>query len=256
MHEALEASEPVQEEIRSLEDKRQEHARLVNVRDELKHLRALSDKAEDGDREARGELRAAVQRATPEIVARCADAARTYRRMLAKTASGEDPLVEDAIVEQASHMAREMAGENPSHLEVLLAERIASLWVLTELQEALLSAYYGRTNLNVSPTYLLQMGKLQESVNRRYLAAIKTLAQVRKLQANTPAVAYNTQINIRQPTRVTRTSKGRRTPGKGWGRPSPKKLDARITLSLYLGDKSRMNLHMGDLESLAEDLLW
>jgi hypothetical protein len=197
VHEALEASEPVQE-IRNLEDKRQEHARLVNVRDELKHLQALSDKAEDGDREARRELRAAVQRAAPEVVARCADAARTYRRMLARTASGEDPLVEDAIVEQASRMAREMAGENPSHLEVLLAERIASLWVLTETQEALLSATYRRGQEKpVGPAFVIQMCKIQESVNRRYLAAIKTLAQVRKLQASTPAVAYNTQINIR-----------------------------------------------------------
>ena len=39
------------------------------------------------------------------------------------------------------------------------------------------------------------MAKLQESVNRRYLAAIKTLAQVRKLQANNPAL-HLTQINV------------------------------------------------------------
>jgi hypothetical protein len=36
---------------------------------------------------------------------------------------------------------------------------------------------------------------LQESAGRRYLAAIKTLAQVRKLQAGTPAV-HLTQINV------------------------------------------------------------
>jgi hypothetical protein len=40
------------------------------------------------------------------------------------------------------------------------------------------------------------MGEIQESANRRYLAAIKALAQVKKLQANTPAVQYNTQINV------------------------------------------------------------
>ena len=44
---------------------------------------------------------------------------------------------------------------------------------------------------------MLQMMKLQESANRRYLAAIKTLAQVQKLQANTPGVQYNMQINLR-----------------------------------------------------------
>ena len=40
------------------------------------------------------------------------------------------------------------------------------------------------------------MVKVQESANRRYLAAIKSLAQVRKLRANTPGVQFNTQINL------------------------------------------------------------
>jgi hypothetical protein len=50
--------------------------------------------------------------------------------------------------------------------------------------------------------YLLKMMKIQESVNRRYLNAIKTLAQVRrKLQVNTPGVQFNTQINLGEPMR-------------------------------------------------------
>jgi hypothetical protein len=77
-----------------------------------------------------------------------------------------------------------------------LAERIASLWALSELQEALLSAYYGGLSNNLSPAYLLKMSKLQESTNRRYLNAIKTLAQVRKLEGGTPAFHVNTQINV------------------------------------------------------------
>jgi hypothetical protein len=40
------------------------------------------------------------------------------------------------------------------------------------------------------------MCKIQESANRRYLAAMKTLAQVRRLQANTPGIQFNTQINV------------------------------------------------------------
>jgi hypothetical protein len=100
-------------------------------------------------------------------------------------------------VERAARMALEIAGENPSPLEVLLAERIASLWVLVEAQEALLCATYRRGQTKpVGPAFVIQMCKIQESANRRYLAAIKTLAQVRKLQANTPAVQYNTQINL------------------------------------------------------------
>ena len=167
-------------------------------RERLRELEALSDKVQSGDKGAVLELRRAVQQSSPEVIAFCASIAEDYRRLPAETASGGDPLVKEAMVEGAAILAREIAGENPSPLEVLLAERIASLWVLTETQEALLFAWYkrGRHNDRVSPGYLLQMAKLQESVNRRYLAAIKTLAQVRKLQANTPGVQFNTQVNV------------------------------------------------------------
>jgi hypothetical protein len=70
--------------------------------------------------------------------------------------------------------------------------------VFVELIEALTSAYFRRGDDVKRPpvSYLLQMVKVQESVNRRYLAAIKTLAQVRKLEANTPGIQFNTQINV------------------------------------------------------------
>jgi hypothetical protein len=66
------------------------------------------------------------------------------------------------------------------------------------MQEALLFASYRLGQEKpVGPTYVIQMCKIQESANRRYLSAIKTLAQVRKLQANTPGIQFNTQINVR-----------------------------------------------------------
>ncbi len=167
-----------------------------DTQERITELRALSERAEGGDKAARRELRRAVRESAPEVVARCSDIARTYRRFLAKTASGKDPLVEEAFVRRAELLAAEVAGENASPLEVLLAERIASLWALTELQEALMSAYYGGNAKNVPPSSIVQMAKLQESTNRRFLAAIKTLAQVRKLQAGTPAAVFNTQINL------------------------------------------------------------
>jgi len=42
---------------------------------------------------------------------------------------------------------------------------------------------------------MLKITKFQESVNRRFLAAIGDLARVRKLQANTPGVQFNTRID-------------------------------------------------------------
>ncbi len=148
------------------------------TRDRIRELQALSKRAEGGDKAAKSELRRAVRESAPEVVARCSEIARTYRGFLAKTASGEDPLVEEAFVRRAELLAAEVAGENASALEVLLAERIASLWALTELQEALMSAYYGGNAKNLPPSYLLAM------------------AQVRKLRAGTLAAVFNTQINL------------------------------------------------------------
>ncbi len=67
-------------------------------------------------------------------------------------------------------------------------------WLLVEVLEALLTAQFRRDtpkSSRVSPAYTIQMSKILESATRRHLAAIRTLAQIRKLS---PAV----QINIAQ----------------------------------------------------------
>ena len=159
------------------------------TRERIRELQELSDKAQDDDG-ARQELRRRLAQETPEVVARCSDSARTYRRLLAERSSGGDPLRKEAISERARRMALELAGEAPTPLEVLLSERVASLWVLVELQEALLAAWYHKAS-GASPAFVLQMARLQESCNRRYLGAIKTLAQVQKLQGPS-----RVQVNI------------------------------------------------------------
>ena len=161
-----------------------------DTRERIYELQELSDKAQDDDEGARQELRRRLAQEVPEVVARCSDSARSYRRLLAKRSSGGSPLREEAISERARRMALELAGENPTPLEVLLSERVASLWVLVELQEALLAAWYYKAE-GASPAFVLQMARLQESSNRRYLGAIKALAQVQKLQGPS-----RVQVNI------------------------------------------------------------
>ena len=134
-------------------------------------------------------MRETLRESAPEVIARCGDSSKSYRLMLAQRLSAGDLLIEEATVERAERMVLELAGENPTPLEVLLSERVASLWILAELQEALMAAYYktGKSHLS----FVLKMARLQESTHRRYLAAIKTLAQVQKLQG--PA---RVQVNI------------------------------------------------------------
>jgi hypothetical protein len=160
------------------------------ARERVAELRALSEKVQDGEEGARTELRRALRESAPGVLARCSNTGRVYRGMLAEKMAVGDPLVKEATVQQAERMALELAGENPTSLEILLSERVASLWILTELQEALMAAWYykgGGTPMSV----VLQMARLQESAHRRYLAAIKTLAQVQKLQGPS-----RVQVNI------------------------------------------------------------
>ena len=181
-----------------LDEKREERAHLMAVRDKLKDLQELSEKAEDGDKDARLELRRAVRESTPEMIARVSDLAGSYRRVLAKSASGKNPLLQEVLQERMRLMEEKVAGDKPTALEELLAERVVSCWLMVEVMETLTAAQLRRDNQKrVTASHILQMMKLQESANRRYLAAIKTLAQVQKLQANTPGVQYNMQINLR-----------------------------------------------------------
>jgi hypothetical protein len=159
------------------------------TRRRIHELQELADKAEEDDG-ARLELRRRLREETPEVLARCSDSARSYRRLLAERSSGGNPLRKEAISERAGRMAIELAGDNPTPLEVLLSERVASMWVLVELQEALMAVWYYKGG-GTPMSFVLQMARLQESAHRRYLAAIKTLAQVQKLQGPS-----RVQVNI------------------------------------------------------------
>ena len=128
-------------------------------------------------------MREAVRRSTPQVVARASDLGRRARRMLVKTAAAGDPLTEEALEARMDLMRCEIAGEDPSPLEVLLTERVVSCWMLVELLEVLTSAqlHRGEAVRRVPLSYTLQMVRWQESANRRFLAAMRELARVRRL---------------------------------------------------------------------------
>lgn len=176
--------------------------RALELPDEMKaklrELEDLSDAAEAGDKEARRELRRELRAASPEIVARCSDVAGRGQLVLAETMSAGKPLMEEAILVRLDFMRSEVAGDNPTPLEVLLTERIVSAWMFVEVQEALLNAQLKRGSevKRCPPSYLKFMIGWLDSAHRRYLTAIKSLAQVRRLQSNTPGVQVNTQINV------------------------------------------------------------
>ena len=169
-----------------------------DARGRLTELRVLSEKAEAGDKEARKELRRLVRASSPEVIAEASGIARRAEWMLVLTISAGEPLMEEALQTRMDQMRLAIAGENPPPLEVLLTEHVVAGWLLVEVLEGLIAAQYQRDIKahRVPPTHVIQQSRIVESATRRYLAAIRELARVRKLQAGAPPVQVSTQVNV------------------------------------------------------------
>ncbi len=169
----------------------------TEVKQRLKELMELSRAAEDGDKAAQRKLKKAALESSPEVIARASDLGRKAQHLLIKSASAGDLLTEYALSRRLDMMRLEIAGENPSPLETLLTERVVACWMLVELFEALMAAQLWKDSKNRTPFQVLKHYlHWQEIANKRYLAAIRELARVRKLQSNTPGIQYNTQVNV------------------------------------------------------------
>jgi hypothetical protein len=168
-----------------------------DVRDRIRELQELERRVEAGEEGARGELRRAVRESTPMVIARCADVSGKSRGMLSEAVSGGRPLIKEAVEAKAEAMRSEIAGENPTPLELLLAEDLTNLWLVQEMLGAFYAGQFQRReHKGATVSGIAFLLKMQESAHRRYLAAIRELARVRKLQAGAPAVQVNTQVNI------------------------------------------------------------
>jgi hypothetical protein len=169
-----------------------------DAKDRLAKLEKLSDKAAGGHIKARGELRRLLRESGPEVVREASELARIGQSALIKTAARGDTLAEEALVIRLDMMRSEIAGPDPSPLEILLTEKIVSVWMLTELLELLLSAQLTELpkSQRMPHSFLKFYLGWQEQANRRLLTAIRELARLRKLQNNTPSVQFNTQINL------------------------------------------------------------
>ena len=166
--------------------------------EKLAELQALSEKAEAGDKEARLELRRAVRESSPEIVAEACDVARRGQRVLAETVAGGDMLIEEALCAKVDLMRKEIAGENPMPLEVLLTERIVSSWLLVEVLESLMNAQLmvGDGAPRAPVAYLKFILGWLDSATRRYLSAMMALTKVRRIQGSMPCSQTNVQTNV------------------------------------------------------------
>jgi hypothetical protein len=82
------------------------------------------------------------------------------------------------LLRDSKALQAELEGPSPTVLERLLSERIAVCWLAVCYQEAL---YYQNLSEFSPKTHQSHQDRMDRA-NRRYLSAIKALAQVRRLQ--------------------------------------------------------------------------
>jgi hypothetical protein len=149
-------------------------------------LTDLVGRAQDGDKKVLPTLRKVLDE-EPKI-ARIVNLARDVEHSLVKAMSGDDLFCQEAIPRNLSEMRDEIAGENPSALERLLAERIALCWLQLQYYEAIYAQNLSKFTITQSEHHQRRIDK----AHRRYLSAMRTLAQIRKLLKG----GAITQINI------------------------------------------------------------
>ena len=160
-------------------------------------LTAMSQLAEKGDERASQALIEACQTVPRlwEILSTLSSlAVRSWVDLLASERPGTE-IVRRSIEKEIERKRTEAAGEDPSPLERLLAERVALCWVAATYADA---EYTRKLKAGMSFREGEYYGKRCEQTNRQLLKAIESLARVRRLLTPMQINIGQNQINVTQ----------------------------------------------------------
>jgi hypothetical protein len=143
-----------------------------------------------GDESALPEVRAIVR--DPRYLQAFGDLAWRARFALLNEAAGQDLMVREAVPEKLEALRQELAGPDPSPLEALLVDRILNTWLHLRALELRRGA-----GADLGPSAAAHHERAWDGAHRRFLAALKALAVVRKLAL--PVLQFNVahnQLNV------------------------------------------------------------
>ena len=152
-----------------------EHAEAAAGRAALDRLGGVVRRAQAGDRTALPDLRKALDE-HPEYFDHAGDLALMAQHTWLDLLSGTDLFIRETVERKLAEMRIELAGASPSPLEKLLVERVVACWLQLNHADTM---FVG--NQSSSEAIRKELVKRQESAQRRYVEAIKQLAQLRKL---------------------------------------------------------------------------
>ena len=157
----------------------------------LAEINTTIRKAEAGNAAALDDVKALLARTGTADILHGNVAREALRTLVAKHA-GKNPVVKEAVTRKLDEMRTELSGPAPSPLEKLLVERVLATWLHLHYLE---SQYAGRDSMPL--TLATYYERSITSAQKRYVGAIKGLADVRKLAL--PVLQVNIarkQVNV------------------------------------------------------------
>jgi hypothetical protein len=165
---------------------RQDELSPEERREALEDLKSLITRGHDGDEEALAKMDTVLER-IPSIARKFGNLNVLVEEGFIERTASNSPFRQKSLKINLENMREELAGPNPSPLEVLGAERVASCWLQLHYAELIYNENVPKFTISVDDYHQKRLDRL----HRRYLSAMRSLAQVRKLLK--PKVA---QINI------------------------------------------------------------
>ena len=158
----------------------------------IDELTKLLKRAERGNTGALAEV-ADRMKAHPTIWREVGDLGRLAEQAWIDMTAGKNRLFAEAFSHTIAAIKTELAGPEPSVLERLLVDRVVACWIQIEYADLA----YAQLSTALSSGHRDYLQRRQDRAHRRYLSAIRTLAQVRRLLQ--PVVQVNIggqQVNV------------------------------------------------------------
>jgi hypothetical protein len=156
----------------------------LQAKSDTERIMALVDRANQGDTSVLPALRKLFDE-HPSLWEENGDLARVVEAGWLKRMCGADEFFKETVSRQLRAMRKELRGPAPSALERLLVDRIGICWLALHYAEAIYAQGGSDMTFKQGDYYQDRIDRSQ----KRYLAAIKALAQIRRLQL--PMVQVN-----------------------------------------------------------------
>ncbi|MBL8796763.1 MAG: hypothetical protein JNM56_22880 [Planctomycetia bacterium] len=165
-------------------------------------MKCLVERAEQGDQTALEPLRKLLAD-MPALWRHYGDLAAWAERAWLDLVSGHNLCLRESLVRQLQQLRDDLGLTTSSPLEKLLIQRVSSSWLMANYADAhlaqLRAASAGATQIRVVENFGVK-------AHNRYLAAIRQLAQVRKLLTPTKSpIEIATRMGERRSARVARS---------------------------------------------------